>query len=122
LPIYRKNELLKEAGTEQEIEEAAARLAAELAECHHCTMSVFHFAEELKSNLAVQLDAMKTATRMMQAQAGAALALQRLRSTNTHRTHPYVYEGRPPVPKKSKTNVPASGAANGHDAETAHKA
>lgn len=107
----------------QELEKAAQRLAAELAECHDCTMSVFRYAEEAKG-YSVQLDAMKTATRMMQAQAAAALALQRLTSDNAHHTYTYVHEGRPPTPEKSKTNVPANGAMNGHatHAETVHRA
>jgi hypothetical protein len=117
------------SGTKQEIERAAARLNAELAECHDCTMSVFRFAGEIKDHV-VQMEAMKTATRMMQAQAAAALALQRLRSDNAHHTYTYVHEGRPPTPEKSKTNVPAkaamngNGAMNGHatDAETLHRA
>jgi hypothetical protein len=106
-----------------EIERAAARLNAELAECHDCTMSVFRFAEEVKDHV-VQLEAMKTATRMMQVQAAASLALQRLRSDNAHHTYTYVHEGRAPTPERSKTNVPANGAMNGHanHAETVHRA
>lgn len=116
------------SGAKQEIERAAQRLAAELAECHDCTMSVFRFAEGAKG-YSIQLDAMKTATRMMQAQAAAALTLQRLTSDN-HHSYTYVHEGRPPTAEKSKTNVPANaamngnGATNGHavDAETLHRA
>ncbi|HEY1630923.1 MAG TPA: hypothetical protein VGF56_06380, partial [Rhizomicrobium sp.] len=60
-----------------------------------------------------QLDVMKTASRMMQSAAQAALALQRLRSPGTH--HTVTVKERPdvgngggvPTPEKSKTNGPA---------------
>jgi len=87
----------------------AALLESELNECHAAVMGAFRFAAEAR-NADTQLNVMKTATRMMQAAAQAAIALQRLRSPGTHHTVTVregatVQEGgRVPTPEKSKTN------------------
>ncbi len=65
--------------------EAAAMLQLEMEECHSAIMGVFRFASE-DSRYPVQLEAMKAATRMMQANAAAITALQRLRQPGTHHT------------------------------------
>lgn len=84
----------------------AELLENELYECHAAVMGAFRFAAEAR-DADIQLNVMKTATRMMQAAAQAAIALQRLRSPGTHHTVTVreVQEGgRVPTPEKSKTN------------------
>ena len=102
----------------QQIEMAAAWLDQELAESHNATMTVFNFAASI-NDYPVQLEAMKIATRMMQAQAAAALALQRLNSDYGHHTYTVRHEGG--SSEKSKTNVPA-GNGQATDAETVFRA
>ncbi len=67
-------------------------------------MGVHHFAVEDKDPM-VQLNCMKAAARMMQAQAAAAMSLQRL-TGGKGLTVTIVHEKRnTPPPKKSKTNT-----------------
>ena len=67
-------------------------------------MGVHKFASEGGDPL-LQLNCMKAAARMMQAQASAALSLWRLKEGN-HHTFTFEHRGLPPTPQKSKTNVP----------------
>jgi hypothetical protein len=87
----------------EEIDLAAAQLAAQLGECHDAVMAVFKFAAGAP-NADVQMNAMKTATRMMQASAAAAASLKRLKSLGTHHTVTVVREGEGTPSQKSKTN------------------
>ena len=70
---------------------AADRLAEQLAACHDAVMAVFKFAGE-HPDTAVQLDAMKTAPRMMQANAAAATAIKRLKDGESRHTFTYVHQ------------------------------
>ena len=85
---------------------AAAQLAQEIGETLTAIMAVHKFAAE-SQDPDVQLDCMKAAARMMQAQASVALSLKRLRSDGNNHTFTFIHQGRPPTPKKSKTNGPA---------------
>lgn len=101
-------------GTETpEIDQAAALLAEEIVQTHAAFLGVHQFASQGGDPM-VQLNCMKVAARLMQAQASAALSLKRLRSEGQH-TFTYLHQGVPPTPKKSKTNVPETA-----DAETVH--
>jgi hypothetical protein len=94
-------------GTESaDVELAAAQLAQEIGETHAAIMAVHKFAAADK-NPDVQLNCMKIAARMMQAQASAALSLKRLRGEEARYAFRYIHEGVPPTPKKTKTNAPA---------------
>ena len=93
-------------GTESaDIELAAAQLAQEIGETHAAIMAVHKFAAADKDP-DVQLNCMKIAARMMQAQASAALSLKRLRGEEARYAFRYIHEGVPPTPKRSKTNAP----------------
>ncbi len=85
-----------------EIEEAVELLSEEMAQTHAAIMGVHKFAAE-GSDPMVQLQCMKAAARMMQAQASAALSLKRLKSEG-HHTFTFIHQGVPPSSKKSKTN------------------
>lgn len=107
-------------GTESsEIDQAAALLAEEITQTHAAFLGVHKFASE-GGDPAVQLNCMKVAARLMQAQASAALSLKRLKSEG-HHTFTYLHQGVPPTPGKSKTNVPPSAPVGGGDAETVHR-
>ena len=86
----------------EEIDRAAEQLSLELALSHDAIMAVHRFAET-HADSAVQLDCMRAAARMMQAQAAVALSLKRLRSAETSYAFHYIHEGVPPTPEKSKT-------------------
>ena len=90
----------------EEIDHAAEQLSQELGYGHDAIMAVHRFAEG-HADPQVQLDCMKAAARMMQAQAAVALSLKRLRSDEATFAFRYIHEGGPPTPKKSKTNGPA---------------
>lgn len=83
--------------------DVAAWLADEIAETHAAIMGVHKFAA-VDKDVQLQLNCMKTATRMMQAQAVAAMSLQRL-TGGKGTTVTIVHEKRnTPPPKKSRTN------------------
>jgi hypothetical protein len=98
-----------------EIEQVAAQLFEEITQTHAAFLGVHKFASAGGDPM-VQLNCMKVAARLIQAQASAALSFKRLRSEGQH-TFTYVHQGGPPTPQKSKTNVPARGDA---DAQTVH--
>jgi hypothetical protein len=94
-----------------EFADVAALLREEIEECHQSVMDIFTFSRRRDGNInyAVQMDAMKTATRLMQASATAANALKRLSGTR------HTVSVDKPVgdthPLKSKTNVPDAAQA-----------
>lgn len=96
-------------GNNTQIEAIAAKLAQEIAYTHDAIMAVHKFVEQ-GGDPKVQIDCMKIAARMMQAQAAAALSLQRLTSPSTVTIiHEKRAGKRPagadiPAPEKSKTN------------------
>lgn len=98
-----------------EIDQAAALLAEEIVQTHAAILGVHQFASQGGDPM-VQLNCMKVAARLMQAQASAALSLKRLKSEGQH-TFTYLHQGTPPPPKKSKTNAPANEQSD-DDAET----
>lgn len=87
------------------LDQAMELLHAELCECHSAVMGAFRFAFENQDSR-VQLESMKTASRMMQASAMAASALGRLRRPGTHHTVTVRGKGREPTPENLKTNNP----------------
>jgi len=91
--------------------DVAALLRAEIVECHQSVLDIFNFSRRTdgKINYAVQMDAMKTATRLMQASATAANALKRLAGTR-HSVSVDKPEG-DTHPPQSKTNVPDAAQA-----------
>jgi len=94
----------------EQFADVAALLRDEIMECHQSVLDLFTFARRTdgKINYAIQMDAMKTATRLMQASATAANALKRL--AGTRHTVSVEKEG-DTTPHKSKTNVPDAAAA-----------
>lgn len=90
--------------TNPQLEAIAQQLADEIAYTHDAIMAVHKFAGQGGDPM-VQLTCMKAAARMMQAQAAAALSLQRLKGGNVHR-FTFVHETPPPTPKNLKTNRP----------------
>jgi hypothetical protein len=105
---------------ETEIDRAVWQLAEEMAQTHDAISAVHRFAEKATDPM-VQLHCMKAAAHMMKAQASAALSLKRLTREDNH-TFTFVHQGRPPTPKKSKTNVPAGGRSEAQDAQAVHGA
>lgn len=96
--------------THPQIETVAAQLAEEIAFTHDAIMAVHKFAGQ-GGDPKVQLDCMKAAARLMQAQAAAALSLQRL--TGNAQSFTIIHEKRAatiPTPEKSKTNGGVKGA------------
>jgi hypothetical protein len=72
-------------------------------------LTVFDLARERIADEGGQMEAMKTATRLMQASAAAASALKRLHGTQSHHRVSVdgdkAGEGGYPTPEKSKTNM-----------------
>jgi hypothetical protein len=87
---------------EDVIARTAAQLAEELFASHDAVMAVFRFAAA-HPNPALQLDAMKAATRMMQANAVACSALKRLGEDGC-RTFTYVHKEEPWCPPQKIEN------------------
>ena len=85
------------------LDQAMELLHAELCECHSAVMGAFRFAFE-NTDSRVQLESLKTASRMMQASAMAATALARLKRPGTHHTVTVREKGRDPTPENLKTN------------------
>ena len=85
------------------LDQAMELLHAELCECHSAIMGAFRFAFE-NNDSRVQLESMKTASRMMQASAMAASALARLKRPGTHHPVTVREKGRDPTPENLKTN------------------
>jgi hypothetical protein len=83
--------------------DVSALLRAEITECHQSVLDLFTFARRTdgKIDYAIQMDAMKTATRLMQASATAANALKRLAGTS-HTVN--VEKEGVTTPPQSKTN------------------
>jgi hypothetical protein len=84
----------------------AALLCRQIEECHQMVLSVFDLARERIADEGGQLEAMKTATRLMQAGAAAASALKRLHGTESHHKitlqHETSPEGGYPTPEIRK--------------------
>lgn len=94
-----------EKETHPQLEAVAAQLAKEITYTHDAIMAVHKFAEDNRDPM-VQMNCMKLAASMMQAQAAAALSLQRLSGSGPTFTfiHEKRYAGDTPTPQKSKTN------------------
>ena len=87
-----------------ELDEASAFLREQIAECQLAIRSCFDYAKSDDHASYEHWDAMRTATRLMQASAAAACALRRLNGTESRHTIAVRHEGGDPTPKKSKTN------------------
>ena len=88
-----------------EIDEASTYLREQLTQCQIAIRSCFDFSKSDGYSTQYHWDAMKMATRLMQASAAAASALKRLKGTESRHTIRIEQgEGGDPTPKKSKTN------------------
>jgi hypothetical protein len=93
---------------ETQADTIAAMLRGQIDQCHAAIARVFEYAAGM-DNIHYAHELMKTATRLMQASASAAVALKRLQGNESRHVVTVVREGEEPTSGNAKTNSGVSG-------------
>ncbi len=90
-----------------ELDRVTLHLLEEIEVCHTQIVDLHRHAQESGSTSA-RYETSKAIARLMQSQAGAMVALKRMRGDGSQHTFTFVHQGNTPTPKKLKTNAPES--------------